>query len=131
MRSKRNAAKALVPDSHCGDDAATPKARICADLAERGVAPEFCDALSERLATQVTSFENSTYLPLLDGVAAAYGVHSETTEALANRLRELGEIERLMSAFAGELSKLDEVLSVLTAHVGRMRTTTPSDRILH
>ena len=35
---------------------------------------------------------------------------------------ELREIERLMDAFVGELSKLDEILDVLTAHVDRMRS---------
>ena len=113
-------------------EVSTARARIRADLELRGVAPEFSDALSERLESRVKSFESESYLPLLDGVAAACGVHAEATEGLADRLRELSEIERLMGAFTGELSKLDEVLSVLAAHVGRMRTNTPEKkRILH
>ena len=129
MRSKRNVARV---QEHERDerDAPSPRARIRADLEQRGVSAEFCEALSVRLEPQVTSFENASYAPLLDGVAAAYSIHEETSEALASRIRELSEIERLMSCFSGELSKLDEVLSVLAAHVGRMRTATPS-RILH
>ena len=130
MRSKRNLEATSEQADH-RDDVPTARDRIRADLAARGVAPEFCEALSERLQSQVESFDAASYLPLLDGVAAAYGVHEETSEALSSRLRELSEIERLMSAFAGELSKLDEVLNVLAAHVGRMRTSTPSNRILH
>jgi hypothetical protein len=130
MRSKRNL-EATSEQADPRDDVPTARDRIRADLAARGVAPEFCEALSERLQTQVESFDAPSYLPLLDGVAAAYGIHEETSEALSNRLRELSEIERLMSAFAGELSKLDEVLNVLAAHVGRMRTSTPSSRVLH
>ena len=129
MRLKRNHVRGQQRDRQ-GGDAQAACARIRADLEQRGVSPEFCEALSRRLEPQVASFENASYLPMLDGVAAAYGVHAETTEALASRLRELGEIERLMGAFSGELSKLDEVLSVLAAHVGRMRTTAPT-RILH
>ena len=130
MRSKRN--PAMTSDrADLGTDVPTARDRIRADLAARGVAPEFCEALSDRLESQVESFDAPSYLPLLDGVAAAYGVHEETSEALSSRLRELSELERLMSAFAGELSKLDEVLNVLAAHVGRMRSTTPSNRILH
>ena len=60
----------------------------------------------------------------------ACGAQVDTTEEFSLRLRELSEIERLMSSFARELSKLDEVLSVLAAHVGRMRSNT-SGRLLH
>ncbi len=130
MAVKRNAQSAWAEDSRPREKRSA-RARIQADLEQRGVSAEFCSALSSRLESQVTSFDSTSYANLLDGVAAAYGVHAETTEALASRLRELSEIERLMSAFSGELSKLDEVLSVLSAHVGRMRTSTPSQRILH
>jgi flagellar motor switch protein FliG len=130
MRSKMRALKALVRDPG-PQGSGSVRDRIRADLAERGVAPEFCEALSKRLEAQVASFDNPSYSPLLDGVAAAHEVHSETTEALDERLRQLGEIERLMSAFEDELSKLDEVLSVLAAHVERMRTTSPPERVLH
>ena len=37
-------------------------------------------------------------------------------------MRQIQELERLMSSFAGELSKLDESLEVLAAHLRRMRT---------
>jgi hypothetical protein len=130
MRSKRNL-EAMSDHADRGANGPNARDRIRADLAARGVAPEFCEALSARLQSQVESFDAPSYLPLLDGVAAAYGVHEEASEALSSRLRELSEIERLMSSFAGELSKLDEVLNVLTAHVGRMRTSTPSTRVLH
>jgi hypothetical protein len=58
---------------------------------------------------------------LLEGVADVFGGHSESRDALSDRLCEVREIERLMSAFAQELGKLDEVLEVLAAHVRRMR----------
>ena len=128
MRSKRDTEADWAGEGR-GRDALALRARIHVDLEQRGVAPEFCRALSERLEPKVTSFDDPSYTPLLDGVAAAYGVHSEASEAFASQLRDLAEIERLMSTFGGELSKLDEVLSVMAAHVERMRTA--SHRVLH
>ena len=39
------------------------------------------------------------------------------------RTESLQELERLMGGFAGELTKLDELLEVLAAYVKRMRTS--------
>ena len=45
--------------------------------------------------------------------------HDHTTEDVARSLLGLKEVERMMGAFSGELSKLDEVLEVLAArHMG-------------
>ena len=130
MHSKMSARKRLASDPERRGKGSV-RQRIRADLVQRGVAAELCDALSERLEAQVTSFDNSSYRNLIDGVAAAHEVHTQRAEVLDDRMREFAEIERLMSSFEGELSKLDEVLSVLAAHVGRMRTSSPSDRVLH
>ena len=131
MRSKRD----TEADWAGGDlrrDTLDLRARIQLDLEQRGVALEFCRALSERLEPRVArSIDDSSYESLLDGVAAAYGVHCEATEAFASQLRDLAEIERLMSTFGSELSKLDEVLSVLAAHVERMRAAAAGHRVLH
>jgi len=50
-----------------------------------------------------------------------------------DRLRDLGELARLMEDFGAELAKLDEALKILTAYLGRMRAQAdPQERrILH
>jgi len=60
-------------------------------------------------------------------------MHQRAEEAAARNAKELKEVERLMGAFAGELTKLDEVVEVLAAYVRRMRSSTPRtiERVLH
>ena len=104
------------------------------DLERRGVASDFADALARRLESQLGGMEPSTRRAVLDGVATAYAVESQSNESLTRNLRDLGELEQLMKSFAGELSKLDESLEVLAAYVRRMRgkgTAVEADRILH
>ena len=73
------------------------------------------------------------YDSLIQGVVLAYGVQADSDHEMAHNACEVREIERMMGAFAGELSKLDETLEVLAAYLGRMRTSThaQSKRTLH
>ena len=58
---------------------------------------------------------------LLDGVALGCAALTGSSQGLEDSYRELREMERLMGAFSGELSKLDEILEVLAAYARRMR----------
>ena len=104
--------------------------RIRADLERRGVSPELSQRLCVRVEDRAPGLDHSEYELLLDGVAAAAGVHDESEQETSQQLRDLQDIERLMGGFTKELAKLDEVLEVLAAHVRKMRSNTP-DRRLH
>ena len=95
--------------------------RVCRYLETRGIPADSAVILADRLEHRVEGLDSEARQVLLEGVADAFGGHSESRDALADRLCEVREIERLMSAFAQELGKLDEVLEVLAAHVRRMR----------
>jgi len=138
MRWKWEAAKAgtrvaIESERPEREGVASRHARIRTDLESRGIASEHCDALSRRIEARLAAVGPDAYGSLLEGVAVAYGVQGEAGEQVDQSLRELQEIERLMGAFAGELSKLDEVLEVLAAYVRRMRTNSPvrDERLFH
>lgn len=107
--------------------------RISADLQARGVAADAAGALAERVAPRVEGQGGEGYAMALDNVALGFRAHEAVRKDPAQAATELQEIERLMASFAGELSKLDEVLEVLAAYLRRMRTVLPADRstILH
>jgi len=108
--------------------------RLRGELERRGVAADFSEALASKLEPQLEGRPPATRRAVLDGVATAYAVESQASEELARQLREIGELERLMKSFAGELSKLDESLEVLAAYLRRMRTRSTGEetaRILH
>jgi hypothetical protein len=108
--------------------------RLRGALERRGLASDFAETLSRRLQLQLVEQDEDTCNAVLDGVATAYAVESQSNESLARSLRELGELEQLMKSFAGELSKLDESLEVLAAYLRRMRGKGASpepDRVLH
>ncbi|MDH3213986.1 MAG: hypothetical protein OEM05_16025 [Myxococcales bacterium] len=92
--------------------------RIRADLESKGVAPEFSQPVADRLAEIVPDFSSAEYGAVLDGVAAAFGVHQREFDPAG----DVQEIEHLMDGFANELRKLEEGLRILSAYVHRMRT---------
>ena len=106
---------------------------IRAALERRGVSAAFSAALAEGISDQVERLDPAAYSAMLDGAAAALELHQSTQDQLTRSLRGLKEVERMMGAFSGELSKLDEVLGVLAAYVRRMKSsgTGTSDRVLH
>ena len=95
--------------------------RVCRYMETRGIPAASALVLADRLEHRVEGLDSEACQVLLEGVADVFGGHSESRDALSDRLCEVREIERLMSAFAQELGKLDEVLEVLAAHVRRMR----------
>jgi hypothetical protein len=93
-----------------------------------GVAREFSYPVAERLAVIAPDFSSSEYAAVLDGVAAAYGVHREDSVAGDAAV----EISRLVHGFACELRKLDEGLRILCAYAERMqKRAVRSTRNLH
>jgi hypothetical protein len=102
-------------------------------LETRGVSRELGELLAARLEDRLAGISSESADAMLDGVALALDLHDHTTEDVARSLRGLKEVERMMGAFSGELSKLDEVLEVLAAYVARMRTSGSSEtvRTLH
>ena len=97
--------------------------RIRAALETRGVSREMAELLGSRLEERLADLSGESTNALLDGVALALDLHQHSSVQVAQSLRGLREVERMMGAFSGELSKLDEVLEVLAAYVARMRTS--------
>ncbi len=93
------------------------RGRIRADLESKGVAPEFSEPVASQLASIAPDFSSAEYDAVLDGVAAAYGVHRQECGAVG----DVKEIQRLMLSFATELHKLEEGLQILSAYLQRMR----------
>jgi hypothetical protein len=104
-------------------------------LETRGVAADFAASLAVQLEPRMSALDAAARTAMLDGVALALDLQRETGRDLARSLRGLKEVERMMGAFSGELSKLDEVLEVLAAYVRRMKTSGASspeqNRTLH
>jgi hypothetical protein len=94
------------------------RSRIRADLESKGVAPEFSQPVADRLADIAPDFSSGEYEAVLDGVAAAYGVHQRDFDTAG----DVNEIQHLMDGFSGELRKLEEGLQILSAYVHRMQT---------
>ena len=120
---------------------------IRAELESRGVSASVSGPVAARLESRLEIGDGDAGLPvtasidsyelLLDGVAEALRVLDANAPSELPDLRDLppepdlGEIERLMAAFVGALSKLDEVLNVLNAHVERMRSARSESGSLH
>jgi hypothetical protein len=143
MRAKRNAewlqlqTGDVTADRRSGELEQAPRLskceRIRERLEERGVAPDLSEALAAQLEDRAAELDRDRFESLLDGVALACGLHGDAGEELTRNTSELREIERMMGAFAGELSKLDETLEVLAAYVRRMRSGVAERevRVLH
>jgi len=99
--------------------AVTRRAKIREDLECRGVAPEFSVPVSERLVDLAGDLAPESYAAVLDGVAAAYGVHHADRARAARS--DSAEIHRLVHDFAVELKKLDEGLRILSAYLLKIR----------
>ena len=93
------------------------------DLRERGVTDTDARSLAEQLAGQLQAQSRGGRKAFVEGVASGWHATSEARARLERTVSDIKEVERLMGAFTGELSKLDEVLEVLAAYVRRMRSS--------
>jgi hypothetical protein len=100
--------------------------RLRTALESRGLDAPLAEALALRLVPHLEGTPAGMRERILDGVALGVRAQGSLSEELTRSAGELQEMERLMSSFAGELSKLDEVLEVLAAYLRRMRTTSGS-----
>lgn len=103
-----------------GDEIDTEQGRseqIRSDLESRGVAPELSLPAARRLSAIAPDLSPKEYGAVLDGVAAAY---LQPCEGQVQPVGEVGEIQRLMEGFTGELRKIEEGLQILSAYVVRM-----------
>jgi hypothetical protein len=99
--------------------------RIQNDLERRGVSRNFSGAVAARLERGASDLSEEEYLALLDGVAAAYGVHRGEQDRGSRD--DPTEIRRIVHDFAIELKKLDEGLQILSSYVLRIRDRTSED----
>jgi hypothetical protein len=95
--------------------------RIRGELEQRGVSPELAGALALRLQQLVSALGVSGCQEVCDAALAASGRPENLPAPPARSTDELDEIQRLMSAFVGELRKLDEALQLLTTYLARIR----------
>jgi hypothetical protein len=116
------AKRLAIESSQQQEGRAELREQIRNDLERRGVAAELSQMLSQQLEDEASGANSERYESLLDGVALTCGVQEGAGAELVRSASEIREVERMMSAFAGELSKLDETLEVLAAYVRRMRT---------
>ena len=98
MREKRLRWKA-------GQRASERRGRIRADLESKGIAPEFSEPVANHLVDIAPDFASAEYGAVLDGVAAAYGVHRRECGAAD----DVKEIRRLMLHFATIAGDADEI----------------------
>lgn len=72
-------------------------------------------------------------MSFLDGWAASFDLDETARHQWLENQREVREIQNMLSAFSDELSKLDEVLAVMSTYVRKMRQpgAAAEDRILH
>jgi len=96
---------------------------LAVELRRRGVAPGSCQAILSAIEARVALVSPEKADGLLDGVALAFEFQQGSQLQLLRTIREVQEVEKMMGAFSGELSKLDEVLEVLSTYVRRMRTS--------
>jgi hypothetical protein len=110
-----------------------PQPDILGELERRGVGDGFARAVSEQLEPFASELPPEQVEAVIAGVTLAWGVHRRSVEAFRRTATDLEEVQRLLSSFAGELHKLDEVLEMLAAYAARLRTQTrPSPtRTLH
>lgn len=103
------------------------------ELERRGVAADLAERLAADLSVLSDSLTPEARLGAVKGVALASAVHRERAEAFRRSQEDLAEIERLMSAFASELKKVDEAVKILSAFVGRVREQAgpDPDRVVH
>jgi hypothetical protein len=106
---------------------ARPRQRIRADLERRGVEEQFSEPFSQRLAEIAGQLSTSEYHAAVLAMTAAYEVCRGDSVELESRCRDVREIQRLMQGFAGEMRKLEESLSIVSAYLVRLRSAADGD----
>lgn len=130
MRTKRTQMNMLfagrtLRQMEAEENAAEQLDRVRCDLESRGITADLSAMIAvqlcQRKANEPGRLTPDQYEALIEGAALACGVRSNVERAPDSSAGQVREIERMMQAFAGELSKLDESLGVLSTYVRRMR----------
>jgi len=140
MRSKRLSLNSAAESDVCerlpgleqaghssAEDSTDLRKRIRIDLELKGVARDVSETLAGELVNRASELTGDCYDNLLEGVAMACRMQSGADLEIMRNACEAREAERMVRAFAGELSKLDETLEVLAAYVARMRSNLDSE----
>jgi hypothetical protein len=99
----------------------TPRDRIRAELQRHGVSPDLAGLLALRLEQLVGALGAESCEAVFAAALAATGGTKSGADPSAPSALDLDEMQRLMTAFAGELQKLDEALRALSAYLTRLR----------
>ena len=117
-------AKDSVPDEE-----RSLRLQIVRDLAELGLVGEEGHRATEALMAHARVADKDQYEALLAGVRVSETVREVSGTEAGHTQSRLREVEKLMSGFAAELRKFDEVLEVLSTYVRRMRSCTREDEV--
>ena len=116
------------------DDERRLRLRIGRDLADLGLLGDVAVRTVDAMVAQLREAGEDDYQALLAGVRVSESLREENESVYADRQKKLREVEQLMSGFAAELRKFDEVLEVLSTYVRRMRSCTGEEErgsVLH
>lgn len=97
--------------------------RVRDDLLLRGIDENLSGKIAAQLCEQHSRDELSSeqYEAMINGASLACGVSCSIENESNSSVVRVREIERMMLAFGGELSKLNENLDVMATYVRRMR----------
>lgn len=127
MRSKRSEEQMLLAGRALRrvivEDAVAFFDRVRDDLLLRGIDEDLSGKIAAQLCEQNSRVELSSeqYEAMIDGASLACGVRCNIEDDSQSSVVRVREIERMMQAFAGELTKLNENLDVMATYVRRMR----------
>lgn len=93
-----------------------------AGLVRRGVSPEAARRAASRIERQLRGLPSETVGFVLDGAALALAAGSDLPGIASEEIREGLVVRRLVSDFARELQKLDEIVKVLNAYLCRLQS---------
>ncbi|MAI78656.1 MAG: hypothetical protein CL917_06940 [Deltaproteobacteria bacterium] len=107
--------------------------QILSELRRRGVEAPLSPSLLKGLVGRLERVSRESRASVLDGIALTFELQDRTRLQMLRNLREIEEVEQMMNSFSGELSKLDEVMEVLSAYVKRLHESGRSreNQLLH
>ena len=105
---------------HSGEGTALEEVEV--DLVRRGVSVEAARRAACRIERQLRGLPSETAGFVLDGAALVLSSGSDLPGIAAAEIREGLVVRRLVSDFARELQKLDEIVKVLNAYLCRIQS---------
>ena len=132
MRTKPENREARASTATAGDTVADERESLRTALRGGGLGPSIAESLAAALFERWSAANASEREALLEGAMLAARSAGAAAPVDRDLETDVREVERMLGAFASELEKMDEVLDVLAATVGRMRSVTaPADETVH